>query len=366
MYEGPEFRHLVSFVAVAEECSFGGAAKRIRVAQPSLSAQIKQIEEGLGVSLFIRSQTGASLTASGRQFLVFARLMLQMREHSVRATASDKTGTEWPLRFGYSPFADHWIVEEARSGYLELVPGGHIQTSSDCSAELTTMVADGRLDAAIVTLPLAEKGLFIHPICEERMLVCLRCDDPLAASATLPQDVIAARLCILFARVHQPSLYDQIVRTLAQAGIALNPSEFISAPAEMQYLVKRGKGFSLAQESTNLDPELTMRGITGINLTVRVMAPTLFALTFAALLTHRERWTSPGLNAHGDVQDVRHLCGRCHLFRRSDLRRHSDDERSLPGCHSGSLRCAVRCRRARMGRGMDWLTSPGSRCRGDA
>jgi DNA-binding transcriptional LysR family regulator len=268
MYEGPEFRHLVSFVAVAEECSFGGAAKRIRVAQPSLSAQIKQIEEGLGASLFIRSQTGASLTASGRQFLVFARLMLQMREHSVRATASDKTGTEWPLRFGYSPFADHRIVEEARSGYLELVPGGHIQTSSDCSAELTTMVADGRLDAAIVTLPLAEKGLFVHPICEERMLACLRCDDPLAASATLPQDVIAARLCVLFARVHQPSLYDQIVRTLAQAGIALNPSEFISAPAEMQYLVKRGKGFSLAQESTNLDPELTMRGIAGINLTV--------------------------------------------------------------------------------------------------
>ena len=98
--------------------------------------------------------------------------------------------------------------------------------------------------------------------------MCLRCDDPLAASATLPQDVIAARLCILFARVHQPSLYDQIVRTLAQAGIALNPSEFISAPAEMQYLVKRGKGFSLVQESTQLDPELTMRSIEGINLTV--------------------------------------------------------------------------------------------------
>ena len=70
--------------------------------------------------------------------------MLQMREHSVRATTSDKTGTEWPLRFGYSPFADHNIVEEARSGYMEMVPGGHIQKSSECSAELTAMVADGQ------------------------------------------------------------------------------------------------------------------------------------------------------------------------------------------------------------------------------
>ncbi len=57
MYEGPEFSHLVAFVAVAEECSFTAAAKRIRVAQPSLSSQIKHIEEGIGAALFIRSQT---------------------------------------------------------------------------------------------------------------------------------------------------------------------------------------------------------------------------------------------------------------------------------------------------------------------
>jgi DNA-binding transcriptional LysR family regulator len=102
MYEGPEFRHLVSFVAVAEECSFGRAAERINLAQPSLSSQIKQVEDGLGANLFIRSQTGTSLTAPGRQFLVFARLMLQMRDHAVRATTSDKSGTDWPLRFGYT------------------------------------------------------------------------------------------------------------------------------------------------------------------------------------------------------------------------------------------------------------------------
>jgi DNA-binding transcriptional LysR family regulator len=86
MYEGHGFRHLASFVAVVEEGSFSGEAKRIRVAQPSISAQIKQVEEGLGASLFIRSQTAASLTGPGRPFLVFARQMLQMRAYLVRAT----------------------------------------------------------------------------------------------------------------------------------------------------------------------------------------------------------------------------------------------------------------------------------------
>jgi DNA-binding transcriptional LysR family regulator len=119
--------------------------------------------------------------------------MLEMRAHSVRATTSDEKGTECPLRFGYSPFADHKLLEEALSGYLELVSGGRIQTSSECSAELATMVADGRLDAAIVTLPVAEKCLFIHSICEERLWVRLRADDPLASAKTISQNVIAAR-----------------------------------------------------------------------------------------------------------------------------------------------------------------------------
>jgi DNA-binding transcriptional LysR family regulator len=268
MYEGLEFRHLVSFVAVAEECSFGKAAERLNIAQPSLSSQIKQIEDGLRANLFIRSQAGASLTPPGQQFLVFARKMLHMREHAVRATSSDQTGTEWPLRFGYSPFADHKLVEEAFTGYRELVPGGHIQSQSECSAELATMVADGRLDAAIVSLPVAEKELYVYPICQEKVLVCLRRDDPLAKGLTLPQNAIAARLCILFGRVHQPLFYDALVRKFAKFGIELHPSDFVSAPAEMQYLVKSGKGFGLVQESVKLDPELTMMSIAGINLTV--------------------------------------------------------------------------------------------------
>jgi len=102
MYDGLEFRHLASFVAVAEECSFSKAAERLNISQPSLSSQIKQVENGLRANLFIRSQTGASLTRPGAQFLVFARQMLHMRDDAVRATSSDQTGTEWPLRFGYT------------------------------------------------------------------------------------------------------------------------------------------------------------------------------------------------------------------------------------------------------------------------
>ena len=268
IYEGPEFRHLVAFVAVAEECSFRKAAERIGISQPALSSQIKQLELGLGVNLLVRGQAGASLTVYGRQFLVFARKILHMRDHAVRATSLDKSGTEWPLLFGYSPFADHRLVDEARAGYRELVPDGEIEASSECSAELTEMVADGRLDAAIVTLPLGQKDLFSHSICREKLLVCLRRDDPLAHGESVPKSALAGHLSIMFARVHQPELYDGLMRKFSNLGIELKPFEFYSAPAEMQYMVKSGKGWSLVQESTQLDPGLMLMPIADLNLTL--------------------------------------------------------------------------------------------------
>ena len=108
----------------------------------------------------------------------------------------------------------------------------------------------------------------MHPICQEKVLVCLRRDDPLAQGETIPQNVIAGRLCILFGRIHQPLYYDALIRKFTKFHIDLHPSDFVSAPAELKYLVKLGKGFGLVQESTQLDPELTMMSIAGINLTV--------------------------------------------------------------------------------------------------
>ena len=70
--------------------------------------------------------------------------------------------------------------------------------------------------------------------------------------------------------------------------------------------------------------------------TLCAWAPTLFALTFASVAHAQGTMDFSGAQTlHGDVQDVRCLCGRCYLFRRLDLRRHTDDERSFPGCHPG-------------------------------
>src|SRR5258706_202391 len=78
-----ELRHLRYFVAVAEERSFSGAATRLRVAQPSLSKQIRDLENELGTVLLERGPRGVHLTAAGRAFLIEARHTLDVAARAV-------------------------------------------------------------------------------------------------------------------------------------------------------------------------------------------------------------------------------------------------------------------------------------------
>jgi DNA-binding transcriptional LysR family regulator len=211
MQDCPEFRHLVAFIAVAEECNFGKAAQRLHVTQPALSAQIKQLESWLGAHLFKRVPYGAELTESGRNLLAYARRLLFLRHHALSAVSRKYSDAEWPLRLGYSLFVNHALVQEALRGYQEIVPEGQLNLPSDCTAKLVEMMVDGRLDAAIVTLPTPMSGVFQYRICEERFLVCLRRDDPLAAAPEIPHAVIADRLRILFNREIRPTLYDSLI-----------------------------------------------------------------------------------------------------------------------------------------------------------
>jgi DNA-binding transcriptional LysR family regulator len=264
MDQGPEFRHFASFVAVAETCNFGKAAERLGIAQPTLSLQIKQLEEWAGERLFQRLPTGSPMTEAGRHFLVIAQQMLHMRSHAKHVTV--KRSGEWPFRLGYSQFARHELIDEAIEGYKEIVPGGSVQASSDCTAHLLHMLEDGRLEAAVVTLPIGRSDLFEQRICEDRLLICLRKDDPLAKLDSIPKAAVSERLQVMFHRDYHPHFYDRLMARFLRAGIRINPTETYSALSEMQYIVKARGCLGLIREHAPLDPELTTRPVVGLSL----------------------------------------------------------------------------------------------------
>ena len=269
MYQGPEFRHLEYFLAVAEETKFSKAARRLRVAQPSLSRQIQQLEEGVRAKLFARTQAGVFLTPAGIAFLSHAKTMLRMRQEAMDHMSMVESGIESPLRFGFSPWVEPEFVQEVFAGYRELMPTGTLEPTSKGSAPLIRMILDGRLRAALVHLPVIAPELYIQTVCSERLLVCMRADDPFGTEKVIAGSVVGERLLIMFARELHPSLYDAIERKLTRAHIRLRPRESVLHPADMQFLVKERAGWALMREHTALDPALILRPIAGLSLTVR-------------------------------------------------------------------------------------------------
>src|SRR6186997_849223 len=96
-----ELRHLRYFVAVAEELSFTKAAKKLRLAQPSLTRQVRNLEDEIGVRLLDRSNNRVALTEEGRFFLFDSKKLLAMCAETVAAVQRMKHGENSHLNIGY-------------------------------------------------------------------------------------------------------------------------------------------------------------------------------------------------------------------------------------------------------------------------
>ena len=268
MEQGPDFRHYESFVAVAEECSFRKAAERLHITQPALSGHIKVLEDWLDQAVFRRVPSGSELTEPGRNLLVYARQLLLLRGQAKKASSRKHSHADWPLRLGYSPFINHALIEEALNGYRNIAPEGHIRSSSDCTGHLIEMIEDGRLDAAVVTLPIFESSFAQQVICKDKLLISLRKDDPLATEAQIPKSVIADRLRIMFERRYHSLFHDELLKKFKSAGVTVKPTETFSAPSEMQFLVESHGCFGLIREGIPLNPGLVALPMEGISIRV--------------------------------------------------------------------------------------------------
>src|SRR6202790_3175232 len=110
-----ELRLLRYVVAVAEELHFSRAALRVRVAQPSLSKQIRDLEEGLGVSLFNRSNRTEQITQAGRDFVKEAVKALLYADRAVEAAKQAENAENGLLSVGYTPRINLRVVSAVRA-----------------------------------------------------------------------------------------------------------------------------------------------------------------------------------------------------------------------------------------------------------
>lgn len=209
---------LEMFLAVAKEGHFGRATNSLGIAQPTLSAGIKQLEEQLGVLLIFRGSRYGGLTPEGQRALEWARRIVgdtrQLRDE-MRATREGLSGR---LRMAVIPTALTWAAKiSARFGALH--PNVSFTILSRTSIEILQMIDDLEVDAGISYLDNEPLGkVSTVPLYDERFMLVCRADNDLAGRDSVAwHDLSGRRLCLLTSDMQNRRI---INRNLSVAGIA--------------------------------------------------------------------------------------------------------------------------------------------------
>ena len=246
-----ELRHLRYFVAVAEECNFTRAAKRLHIAQPPLSRQIQQLEEALGVQLFERNARPLKLTDTGRFFYQHAvQLLAQTAELESMTKRVGKIERSLSLGFVGSTLYGMLpkIIRRFRSENSAVELSLHEMSTMDQIKALK----EGRIDVGFGRIRHEDPSVRRVVLREERMIVAL----PVGHSLSLAKPVLSlhdliGETLIIFPKAPRPSYADQVLAAFHDR--ALKPYR-IYETRELQIalgLVAAGEGISIVPSSVH-------------------------------------------------------------------------------------------------------------------
>ncbi|HEX8106060.1 MAG TPA: LysR substrate-binding domain-containing protein [Solirubrobacteraceae bacterium] len=176
----PDLRQLRYFVAVAEELNFTRAAERLHLAQPPLSAAIRQMEELLGVALFDRTTRQVALTPAGHRMLEEGRALLAQADAAFAAVREVERAPVGTLALGVAPTARFGVAPTLLAACASQAPTVMLYPREAPTGALMHDLRGGRLDLAIAFCPPADDGLERERLRDAPVVVHMRDDHPLA------------------------------------------------------------------------------------------------------------------------------------------------------------------------------------------
>jgi DNA-binding transcriptional LysR family regulator len=240
-----ELRHLKYFVAVAEESGFRRAAERLHMEQPSLSRQIRQLEEELDVELFLRSKQGVSLTEAGRAFLDETRLTLAQAERSAQVAKQFNGVEQKKLTIGFSICIFDRLLSHAIQTFREKFPEVEIVLKEMHTIPQIEALLCAEIDVGFVYLPVDRPEILTKVVLRELLMVALPQDHPLVSLPAIPMASLANEPIIICPRATKPDYYDRIVALCQQAGFQPKIVQEATPPEVAVSLVEAGVGISL-------------------------------------------------------------------------------------------------------------------------
>lgn len=262
------------FVALAEELHFGRAAKRLHVAQPALSQQIRSLERELGVRLVERTSRGATLTDAGTRFLAEASAVVARFDAAIATMARVRNGELGTLRVGVFPGPVSFLLPEALAELRERLPDVEVATVALPLLLQEQALADGSLDLAF--LPWRPRPpLRALTVAHERIGLALPADHPLADVAEVEPHELSRLAVVWFARESAPDVYDAVLAKLDAAGGRPRSLLESATPEASLSIVAAGLAASLKTEQEvlrNTGGGVVWKPLAGVDLELEVVA----------------------------------------------------------------------------------------------
>jgi DNA-binding transcriptional LysR family regulator len=235
-------RQLRAFIAVAEARNFTRAARGLRVAQPMVSAQVRELEAELGFRLFDRTTRRVELTEAAADFLADARRLTGELDRAVRRARDIGARRRGHVSIGAPPLLAATLLPGTIRELAEAAPGVSVTVLDRPISEIDALVRGGEVQLAVGTFR-QEEGLSRVPLIAGQLSLLCRAEHPLAARAEVAwAELVQAPLVAL-----RPGngIRDQVERGYKLAGLAADPAFELDQIGTVVAMVEAGFGVTV-------------------------------------------------------------------------------------------------------------------------
>jgi DNA-binding transcriptional LysR family regulator len=259
-------RHLRYFLVVAEELSFSRAAARVHIEPSPLSRAIKELESGLGVSLFQRTKGRIRLTWAGEVFQEEARRMLSFMEGAQSRVLAAEKGYQGRLRIGLTDSLAQPYLTKLLARCREEEPLTEVKIVEMTFNEMVKALGHDQIDAGFTVHTELSTGLIKEVVWTDRPIIAIPRNHPLLSLEKIPLQEVARHTLILCHPELCSGGYDVIHRWFCESTLPFpTNAEYVSGHEPMMMLVAAGYGIGVglaSQITLYSHPDVIVRPVT--------------------------------------------------------------------------------------------------------
>lgn len=235
-------RDLQYLIAVADLRNFSQAAEACHVSQPTLSNQIRKLEETLGVVLFERTNKRVMATDTGEQIVALARKVMREVDEMYDVANSSHDPLAGKFRLGAFPTLSTYIFPTLVPQITAAMPQLKLVLVEDKTQALIEKLKRGELDAALLALPVADEQLHVETLFNDEFYLAVNPKHPLANQASVKQEQLAEHQLLLLEEGH--CLRDQALEVCHLHGISEEQDFRATSLETLRQMVKAGTGIT--------------------------------------------------------------------------------------------------------------------------